>query len=53
LGQNKDYKIGTLAKYTTLRNQSKDLLAWNDDNVSGCHGRICLPADCCISELEL
>jgi hypothetical protein len=36
-GQNKDYKIGICcfsAKHASLRKRSKDLLAWNQNNVS-------------------
>jgi len=36
-GQAKDYKIGICcfyAKHTLLRSKSKDMLAWNEDNVS-------------------
>jgi hypothetical protein len=35
--QTKDYEIGTccfLAKHATLRNKSKDWLAWKQDNVN-------------------
>jgi hypothetical protein len=36
-GQTKDFKIGICcfsAKHAALRRKSKDLLAWNQDNVS-------------------
>jgi hypothetical protein len=36
-GQTKDYKFGTCcfsAKYTALKRKNKDLVAWNQDNMS-------------------
>ena len=51
-GLTKDYKIGIccfFTKHDALRRQSKDWLAWNQNNVS--EWAICLSADCCFSEI--
>ena len=54
-GQTKDYNIGIwcfFAKHATLRRKNKDWSDRNQNNVSE-WGDICLPADCCFSELAL
>ena len=59
-GQTKEYIIGICCfstKHAALRRKCKDWLAWNQNNV--CEWKdmhiyiMCLPADCCFSELVL
>ena len=52
-GQNKDYKIGIVAKHASLRRNGKDCLARNQDNVLEWGDMSICTANCCISELAL
>ena len=56
-GQSTDHKIGICcfsAKHAAKRMKSKDWLARNTDNVSELSDMsLCVPADCCFSELAL